>query len=105
MSLFFRSSFIAGIAAVLIWFSAVVASAQTPAALPTVPGAQRSVGTAPATSALASLPGDNGSPVEPYLFMFILAGGGIICFAATRFTNAFLLRDSSNETYAKFIIK
>jgi hypothetical protein len=28
------------------------------------------------------LPGDNGSSLEPYLFLFILAGGGIIAWVA-----------------------
>ena len=64
--------------AAMLWITGAVASAQTAAPLPTAPGADRAVGSAPPTAAMASLPGDNGSPLEPYLFVFILAGGGII---------------------------
>jgi hypothetical protein len=35
-------------------------------------------------AAKASLSGDNGSPLGPYLFTFILAGGGIVCAIAVR---------------------
>jgi hypothetical protein len=61
---------------------AAIASAGTAAqaaqvALPTAPAADRaSIGGY--TAARASLPGDNGSPLEPYLYLAILAGGGII---------------------------
>jgi hypothetical protein len=64
------------------------AMAQSPAALPTAPGADRTVTDGPATAARASLRGDNGSPLEPYLFMFILAGGGIISAISVRLADA-----------------
>jgi hypothetical protein len=74
-----RSATAAFAFAAALWVTSAMASAQSPAPLPTAPGADRTVNSgAPATAARASLPGDNGSPVEPYLFMFILAGGGII---------------------------
>jgi len=66
--------------------AAEVANAQTPHALPTAPGADKAE-RGHATSARASLPGDNGSPVEPYLFLFILAGGGIIAGVAVNVTD------------------
>jgi hypothetical protein len=57
------------------------ARAQTPAALPTAPGAGPKAAAGGYTAAHASLPGDNGSPLEPYLFLFILAGGGVVAWA------------------------
>ena len=85
----FRSALAPAFAAAAIWFVAGVALAQTPAALPTAPGADRgaSQSQVPATAAKASLPGDNDSPLEPYLFTFILLGGGLICLIAVVVTN------------------
>ena len=59
-----------------------VAGAQAPApgALPTAAGAADKASQGGYTAARASLPGENGSPLEPYLFLFILAGGGIIAW-------------------------
>ena len=53
-----------------------LARAQAPGALPTAPAASRAA-IGGYTAARASLPGENGSPLEPYLFLFILAGGGM----------------------------
>jgi hypothetical protein len=61
--------------------AAGIAGAQTPAALPTAPGAGPKAAQGGYTAARASLPGDNGSPLEPYLFLFILAGGGVVAWA------------------------
>jgi len=69
-----------------------VARAQAPAALPTAPGAAAKAGSGGYTAARASLPGDNGSPLEPYLFLFILAGGGIIGWAAALGTDVRIRR-------------
>jgi hypothetical protein len=81
-----------------MWLCAANAMAQaTPAALPTAPGADRTVGTAVSTAAKASLPGDNGSPLEPYLFTFILAGGGLICLVGVRLADKRIQSD-----YARF---
>jgi len=73
--------------ATLLWASAAPALAQTPATqepasaapagLPTAPASERA-GNGGYTSADASQPGEGGSPLEPYLFLTILAGGGII---------------------------
>jgi hypothetical protein len=53
------------------------AQAATDVTLPTAPNAQKAADGG-YTAARASLPGDNGSPLEPYLYLAILAGGGII---------------------------
>jgi hypothetical protein len=45
--------------------------------LPTAPAAERA-GNGGYSYADASQPGEGGSPLEPYLFLAILAGGGII---------------------------
>jgi hypothetical protein len=67
----------------------VQAQDQQPAvALPTAPGASKAATDGPPSASLASLPGDNGSPVEPYLFLFILAGGGLIAVVAVRVADA-----------------
>lgn len=66
-------------------FPLIVAAAGAPAlvqadpvvTLPTAPNAQKA-GDGGYTGASASLPGDNGSPLEPYLYLAILAGGGIL---------------------------
>jgi hypothetical protein len=83
-----------------LWLSTPGAFAQTPpAALPTAPGADRAVTTgAAATAAKASLPGDNGSPLEPYLFTFLLAGGGLICAIAVRVSDARVQREYDKFT-------
>ncbi len=57
-----------------------LARAQALGALPTAPAASRAA-IGGYTAARASLPGENGSPLEPYLFLFILAGGGIVWVA------------------------
>ncbi len=67
--------------AVLVRFVASTALAQTPGALPTAPDAAQKAGSGGYTAAKASLPGDHGSPLEPYLFLFILAGGGVVAGA------------------------
>ena len=59
-----------------------IARAQSPApSSPAVPPAvvQRA-GEGGFTAARASLPGENGVPLEPFLYLTILAGGGIIAF-------------------------
>jgi hypothetical protein len=72
-----RATLVVG--AVAIFAALPLASpAQTPGALPTAPGAGERAGIGGYTEAKASLPGENGSPLEPYLFLFILAGGGVI---------------------------
>jgi hypothetical protein len=88
-----RSALSASLFAAALWLATAAASAQSPAPLPTAPGADRAVGTAPATAAKASLPGDNGSPLEPYLFTFILAGGGIIAAIAVKLCDRGILSD------------
>ena len=76
-----------------LWLTSALASAQTPAALPTAPGADRAVGTAPATAAKASLAGDNGSPLEPYLFGFIFVGGGLIALLGVKLSDKAVQRE------------
>ena len=66
--------------------AATAAQAATGATLPTAPNAQRAADGG-YTAARASLPGDNGSPLEPYLYLFILAGGGIIAAAGVAVTD------------------
>jgi hypothetical protein len=68
--------------------ASTIARAQAPAALPTAPGAAIKAGQGGYTGAKASLPGDNGSPLEPYLFLFILAGGGLIAWIFAIATDA-----------------
>ena len=53
------------------------------------------------TAAKASLPGDNGSPLEPYLFTFLLAGGGLICAIAVRVSDARVRRSYADFTFQK----
>jgi hypothetical protein len=66
----------------------LLASAQAaPEPLPTAPGAGTKAGIGGYTAARASLPGDGGSPLEPYLFLFILAGGGIVAWGAALTTD------------------
>jgi hypothetical protein len=68
-----------------LWIPTLPVAAQTPDALPTAPGAERSVtAPAPPTSALASLRGDNGSPLEPYLFGFLFVDCGLIGVIAVK---------------------
>jgi hypothetical protein len=70
------------------------AQAQTPNALPTAPDAGPKAAQGGYTDARASLPGDNGSPLEPYLFLFILAGGGIVAWGLAITTDIRLRRGS-----------
>jgi hypothetical protein len=53
------------------------ARAQT-GALPPAPGAHDKAAAGGYTGARASLAGDHGSALEPYLFLAILAGGGLV---------------------------
>ena len=57
-----------------LWFTAALASAQT-AAQP------------------SAAPGGDGSPLGPYLFTFILAGGGIIVAIAVNLTDKLMKVD------------
>jgi hypothetical protein len=70
------------------------ALAQTPNALPTAPDASPKAAQGGYTAARASLPGDSGSPLEPYLFLFILAGGGIVAWGLAISTDIRLRRGS-----------
>ncbi len=76
------SSIAALVFSTVMWSMAGPALAQSsmdqgPAALPTAPAADRA-GNGGYTAADASQPGEGGSPLEPYLFLAILAGGGIL---------------------------
>ena len=51
---------------------------QAPGALPPAPGAGEKSASGGYTGASASLSTNGGSALEPYLFLLILAGGGII---------------------------
>jgi hypothetical protein len=87
------------IAAVLA--ATVGARAQSPGALPTAPGAADKAGQGGYTGARASLPGDNGSPLEPYLFLFILAGGGVVAWVLAIGTDITIRRSGVARTPAR----
>ena len=106
MMSFLRFSYAAATLALLVyvWLGAGLARADAPAALPTAPGADRALEPAiPSTAALASLPGGNGSPLEPYLFGFLFVGGGIIGVVAVKLTDRYLQNGSPN--FDNYIIK
>jgi hypothetical protein len=63
------------------------AAAQSPAALPTAPGADRAVNGG-LSQAHASLPGGPGlSPLEPYLVTWLLPASGLLTVAAGIFVD------------------
>ena len=59
--------------------------------------------TVPSTAALASLPGGNGSPLEPYLFMAIFVVGGIVSVLGVKLTDRYLRSGSPN--FDRYIVK
>jgi hypothetical protein len=63
-----------------------IAQADPAVTLPMAPTAAKS-GDGGYTAASASLPGDNGSPLEPYLYLCILAGGGILAAVGVAITD------------------
>ena len=67
--------------AVVAGLAAAPTLARAQAALPTAPAADRTAngGT---TSAAASLPGDGGSPLEPYLVTWLLPISGLLAAGA-----------------------
>jgi hypothetical protein len=91
---------LAPIAALLFCVLGNVADAQSAPALPTAPGAAQAA--VDPTYARASLPGAHG-PVEPYLFLFILAGGGIIGVGFATLTDRRLRASAGNVTLQRQI--
>lgn len=73
---FIRTLRAALVAFVLALVAAPAFALDKPGPLPTAPGASKAIVGGP--TAEASLPGDGGSPLEPYLYLVILAGGGLL---------------------------